>query len=286
MSKKTPARIDPLTLALPLGGVDSHCHLDGAEFDADREEVLTRARQVGLQHVGNVFLGPEDFAVRRQMFAAHPEVFFILGIHPCDGQTCTPDRLAAMRSAFANEPRLRAVGEIGLDFYWDDCPREIQYQALRDQLALARELGRPVVIHCREAEEETLMILESAGFAGFPLLWHCFGQGKDMARRIVRNGWHISVPGPVTYKSNAQLREAVALIPPDRLLLETDAPYLAPLPWRGKRNEPAFTVFTARALAEARGEDVATLWLRCGANARRFFGLASGQETIAPENTA
>lgn len=273
MSKKSPARVDPLTQALPPGGVDSHCHLDGEEFDADREDVLARARAAGLTQVGNVFLGPEDFAARRGLFAAHPEVFFILGIHPCDGQTCTPGNLAAMRDAFAAEPRLRAVGEIGLDFHWDDCPRELQYQALREQLVLAREVDLPVVVHCREAEEETFMMLEAAGFAGRPLLWHCFGLGPDMARRILRNGWHISVPGPVTYKANADVREAVALIPPDRLLLETDAPYLAPLPWRGRRNEPSFTVFTARAVAAARGEDPAALWLRCGDNARRFFGL-------------
>ncbi|MBO4300803.1 MAG: TatD family hydrolase [Desulfovibrio sp.] len=283
MSKKSVERVDPLTLALPLGGVDSHCHLDGEEFAPDREEVLARARRAGLSQVGNVFLGPTEFFARRHLFAGHPEVFFLLGIHPCDGQTCTPDSLAAMRAAFVDEPRLRAVGEIGLDFHWDDCPRELQYQALRDQLSLARELGLPVVIHCREAEEETLMTLESAGFAGWPLLWHCFGQGPDMVRRIVGNGWHVSVPGPVTYRGNAVLREAVALIPRDRLLLETDAPYLAPVPWRGKRNEPAFTVFTVRALAEARGEDVATLWRCCGDNARRFFGLQTALSTSSLE---
>ena len=273
MSKKTTERIDPLTLALPLVGVDSHAHLDGQEFDEDREAVLARARAAGIAHVGNVFLGPDDFLERRSLFDAHPEVFFLLGIHPCDGQSCTPERLEAMRAAFAAEPRLKAVGEIGLDFYWPDCPREIQFQVLRDQLALARAVERPVVIHCRDAEEETLMTLEAEGFAGYPLLWHCFGQGPETARRIVRNGWHISIPGPVTYKANESLREAVAQIPLDRLLLETDSPYLAPLPWRGKRNEPAFTVFTVRAMAEARRESPENLWRVCGNNARRFFSL-------------
>lgn len=118
------------------------------------------------------------------------------------------------------------------------------------------------------------MTLEAEGFAGYPLLWHCFGQGPETARRILSNGWHISIPGPVTYKANEALREAVALIPADRLLLETDAPYLAPLPWRGKRNEPSYTVFTVRAMAEARGENPEDLWRTCGDNARRFFGLS------------
>ena len=273
MSKKSVERIDPLTVALPPEGVDSHAHLDGEEFDQDREAVLERARACGVAQVGNVFLGPQDFAARRQYFEAHPQVFFLLGIHPCHGQDCTPQALEAMRRAFAEDPRLKAVGEIGLDFYWDDCPREVQYEAFTTQLHLAREVWRPVVIHCREAEEETLMVLESQGFKDYPLLWHCFGKGPDLAARILGNGWHISVPGPVTYKANEELRQAVALIPADRLMLETDAPYLAPLPWRGKRNEPAFTVFTARAVAEARGQEPEEVWRVCGNNARRFFGL-------------
>ena len=273
MSKKATVRIDPLSLALPPVGVDSHAHLDGQEFDADRDAVLERAHAAGIAQIGNVFLGPDDYHTRRGLFDAHPNVFFIMGIHPCDGQNCTQQRLDAMRAAFAADARLKAVGEIGLDFYWPDCPREIQYQALRDQLALARAVQRPVVIHCREAEEETLMTLEAEGFAGYPLLWHCFGKGPDLARRIIGNGWHVSVPGPVTYRANEELRAAVACIPSDRLMLETDAPYLAPVPWRGKRNEPAFTVFTARAVAEARAQDAEELWRQCGVNARRFFGL-------------
>ena len=280
MSRKSVTRVDPLTLALPLGGVDSHAHLDGEEFDQDREAVLTRARAVGLSQIGNIFQGPEAFAAGRGLFDAHPEVFFVLGVHPCEGQRCTPACLAAMDAAFAAEPRLRAVGEIGLDFHWPDCPREIQLQAFADQLDLARARNLPVVIHCRDAEDEALTLLEARGFAGYPLLWHCFGvvstaMGEDLARRLAHNGWHISVPGPITYKANENLRQAVPFIPADRLLLETDAPYLAPHPWRGQRNEPAFTVFTAQALAAASDEDPARLWRRCGDNARRFFGLTT-----------
>ena len=273
MSKKHPPRIDPLTVALPPGGVDSHAHLDGPDFDSDRPAVLARARAVGLAAIGNVFLGPEDFAARRHCFDAHPEVFFLLGIHPCDGQSCTPAALAAMRAAFQAEPRLRAVGEIGLDYHCQDCPRELQFQAFGEQLELARDLALPVVIHCREAEDDCLTLLEARGFAGYPLLWHCFGGGPELARRIVGNGWHISIPGPVSYPANTALREAVAAIPAERLLLETDAPYLSPVPWRGKRNEPAYTVFTARWMAEARQMPAEDLWLLCGTNARRFFAL-------------
>lgn len=273
MSHKKVQRTDPLTLSLPRVGVDSHAHLAGGEFDADREEVLARAAACGVARIGNIFLEPAAFAEQKRVFDAHPEVFFVLGIHPCEGQTCDKAALEHMRRAFADEPRLRAVGEIGLDFYWDDCPKELQYQAFLQQLDLARELERPVVIHCRNAEEETLALLEGRGFVDYPLLWHCFGGAPALARRIVRNGWHISIPGPVSYPANAALREAVAVIPDDRLLLETDSPYLSPVPWRGKRNEPAFTVLTVRQMAEARGVSPEELWQLCGDNARRFFGL-------------
>ena len=133
MSHKKVERIDPLTQALPCVGCDSHAHLDGEEFDADREEVLARARAAGVATIGNIFLDPDRWRRRRGYFDAHPEVFFVLGIHPCDGQQCTPEVLADIREAFAVDDRLRAVGEIGLDFYWDDCPKEIQYQVLHDQ---------------------------------------------------------------------------------------------------------------------------------------------------------
>lgn len=273
MSKKKTPRIDPLSCPLPSGGVDSHAHLDGEEFDTDRDAVIQRATAAGISHIGNIFLDPLTFGERRHLFDAHPGVFFVLGIHPCDGQRCTPEALDAIRAAHAAEPRLRAIGEIGLDFHWDDCPPEIQYQAFAAQLDLARELSLPVVIHCREAEKECLLTLESRNFQGYPLLWHCFGGDAALARRIIHNGWHISIPGPVSYPANSALREAVAAIPDDRLLLETDAPYLSPVPWRGTRNEPAYTVFTVRHMAEARSTSPENLWQTCGNNARRFFGI-------------
>lgn len=273
MGHKKVVRIDPLTMPLPAGGVDSHAHLDGEEFDADREEMLSRAKDCGIAAIGNVFLDPMTFAERSRLFASHPEVFFILGLHPCDGQKCDSNALEVMRDCFAREPRLKAVGEIGLDFHWQDCPRELQFVALEQQIGLARELGKPIVIHCREAEPECLAFLEARNLAGYPLLWHCFGGAPALAKRIVDNGWHLSIPGPVTYPANAAMREAIAMIPADRLLMETDAPYLSPVPWRGQRNEPAYTVFTIRAMAEARQTSPEELWQTCGQNAIRFFGL-------------
>ena len=270
VSKKREREL-PEALDLPPVGADSHAHLDGRDYDVG--EVLARARACGVRTVGNVFLGPAAYREGRGLFEGHPDVFFLLGVHPHDAAKMTEDDLAGMREAFTADTRLRAVGEIGLDYYYDFSPREDQQRWFRRQLSLARELDQRVVIHCRDAEDDCLATLDSMGFGGRPLLWHCFGLGPDWARLIVERGWHISVPGTVTYSRSQELREAVKIIPADRLLLETDCPYLSPEPWRGKRNEPALLGFTAREIALLRGEDVRELWQRCGDNAREFFGL-------------
>ncbi len=282
-SKHKQDRPDPASLGLPPTGADAHAHLDIlARESASQEErravalaALERAAASGVARVGQVFLSPEAYETGKTFFDAWPGVFFLLGIHPTEGMRCTGQTVAAMRQAFAADSRLRAVGEIGLDFYWDDCPKMVQEEAFRLQLALARERALPVVIHSRAAAPECLAILEAEGFAGRPLLWHCFG-GDDaipLLDRLLANGWHISIPGPVTYPANTALRQAVSRIPRDRLLLETDCPYLAPQPWRGKPNEPAFTVFTAQTVAACQGLDTAELWTLCGENTRRFFSL-------------
>lgn len=273
MSHKKPRRINPLDEALPLGGVDSHAHLDSKEFDPDRDEVIARAQAVGVSFIGNVFLSPEAYRQRKVCFNSHSNIFFLLGVHPCDGLACTSGCLEEMEEIIQRDARIKAVGEIGLDYHWDDCPRELQLDAFAKQMEMAKKISRPVVIHCREAEDDCLTFLEAGGFVDYPLLWHCFGGNAIQARRIIRNGWHISIPGPVTFPANSALREAVRELPADKLLLETDCPYLPPVPWRGTRNEPAYTVFTARAVAAARSEPADQLWLQCGANARRFFGL-------------
>ena len=275
MSKKkdTPRPL-PDTLGLPPTGADSHAHLDSEGLVERLPEVMERAHNAGLTNIGQVFLSPEAYLNHRDDFADYPGVFFLLGIHPCDAQQCTGVTLKAMREAFAADARLRAVGEIGLDFYWKDCPPFIQEEAFRVQLALAGELGLPVAIHSRDAAKDSLRILEAEGFAGKPVLWHCFsGDAVAQLDRILANGWHISIPGPVTYPANADLREAVRRIPPDRLMVETDCPYLSPLPWRGKPNETAFSAFTAVAVAHERGMEPGELWTLCGDNTRRFFAF-------------
>ena len=271
MSKKKQPFFPPPEL--PCTGVESHAHLNSRQFDPDREEVLARAKAAGVAQIMQVFLSPEAWAGGKAMFDAHPNVFFLLGTHPTEAQNYSEATANGIREAVAADARIRAIGEIGLDYYWKDCPQDTQKTVFIAQLSLARELSLPVVIHCREAEDDTFTLLESQGFANYPLLWHCFGGDTDMARRVVENGWHLSVPGPVTYPANTALREAIAAVPLDRLMVETDCPYLAPVPLRGKRNEPANLGYTIAAMAEARGMPPADLWTTCGNNARRFFGI-------------
>jgi TatD DNase family protein len=259
--------------------VESHAHLDDPRFLQDLDQVLSRAAAAGVAHLGQVFLGPEAWEKGKKRFPqnpAHPEVFFLLGIHPAEAHAFppdVPDRIRALLLADPDASRVRALGEIGLDYHWKDCPPSVQKEMFRRQLRLARDLDLPVVIHCREATEDAFSLLRGEDFPGRPLLWHCFGGDSALAARIVDAGWHLSIPGPVTYPANADLRRAVASIPQDRLLVETDCPYLAPHPLRGRRNEPAFLGYTIAAMAEARNMDPAALWAACGENARRFFRL-------------
>jgi TatD DNase family protein len=272
--KKSRPRPEPASLGLPCVGVESHAHLDMGEYDEEGVgAVLDRARAAGVSAVGNVFLGPAAYAAHRERFDGRSEVFFLLGVQPCDAAKAGPGDVAAMAAAFAAEARLRGVGEIGLDYYWDAATAEAQKRLFREQLELARGLGRPAVIHSREAEADTLAILDDMGFRDRPLVWHCFGGGAELAGAIFSRGWHLSIPGPVTYPKNVALARAVAAMDLSRVLLETDAPYLAPEPWRGKRNEPAFLAFTCLRVAELTGREPAEVWRLTGDNARRVFGL-------------
>lgn len=271
--KKRRERPDPASFGLPATGAESHAHLDLPEFEGDLPEVLARAKAAGVATFGNVFLGPDAYHANAARFADHPEVFFLCGVHPNDTAKATGDTLAALAGLLRTEPRLKALGEIGLDYYWPEPPHDIQLRIFRAQLELARQLDLRVVIHSREAHADCLKALLDLGFSGRPVLWHCFAGDADLARTVAAHGWHLSIPGSVTYPKSERLAEAVAATDLSRLLIETDCPFLTPEPYRGKRNEPAFLPFTAAKIADILGLPLETVWTATGHNARNFFGV-------------
>ncbi len=237
--------------------VDSHCHLAGTEFEADLEPVVERARAAGLRHA-LVILAAEDeeeVARGRRVVQVWPAVRFGIGVHPHAAHAFADD---AARSAQVTAHRLdtipeaRAIGEIGLDYHYDFSPRDVQQAVFRAQLRLARERALPIIIHTREAEEDTFRILAEEAGPGLRGVVHCFTGTRAMAERAVAAGLHVSFAGIVTFPKAADIREAAQAVPSDRLLVETDSPYLAPVPFRGKRNEPAHVVRVIETIGELR----------------------------------
>jgi TatD DNase family protein len=232
--------------------VDSHCHLDDKQFDPDRDEVVARAREAGVERMmaigtGN---GPPDLECALRLARQHDFIYATVGVHPHDAAKATPETFAAMET-LAAETKVLAIGEIGLDYHYDFSPRDVQREVFIAQLKLAARAGKPIVIHTREAWEDTLLVLREH-WSGAGII-HCFSGGPAEARQALDLGFYLSFGGVLTFPKAEALREAARMTPEDRLLVETDAPYLAPVPKRGKRNEPAFLVETARRLAEVRG---------------------------------
>ncbi len=258
--------------------VDTHAHLDDARFREDLPGVLARAAEAGVEHILTVGCDLESSRESLRLAAAHPGLYAALGIHPHDAPQATKEGLETLRNLLGND-RAVAVGEIGLDFYRDRSPRDVQRRAFRDQLRLAREVGKPVIVHDRDAHEEVLAILREERAAEIGGVLHCFSGDLAMARACVEMGLYISIAGPVTYPANEALREVVRQIPVDHLLIETDAPYLAPQARRGRRNEPAFVAQTARKIAEIKGltlDDVARVTTL---NAFELFGIGEADRT-------
>ncbi|HEX8719761.1 MAG TPA: TatD family hydrolase [Pyrinomonadaceae bacterium] len=257
--------------------VDSHAHIDGEEFDADRDEVVARAREAGVRAILNVGTGdPHGGNFERALAVAqkYEGVYFAVGVHPHDAKLYDDAAERRVADLLRGGTRAVALGEIGLDYHYDHSPRDVQREVFARQLRLAQSLSLPVIIHSREADEETLKILraEYAGAARGGVM-HCFGGGPDLAQGALALGFHISFAGNVTFKKADALREVASTVPPDRLLVETDCPYLAPVPHRGRRNEPAYVVETARFLASLRGVGHEELGRATSENFARLFGV-------------
>jgi TatD DNase family protein len=237
--------------------VDSHCHLDSEKFDSDREAAVERAFAAGVERMVAIGTGegPPDLEAGIRLADRHPALYATVGVHPHDASKAGAETYKRLDDLLRH-PKVIALGEIGLDYHYDFSPREVQRAVFAEQMRIAGEARKPIVIHTREAWEDTLALLERHWTPqDLPAVMHCFSGGPQEAARCLALGCYLSFGGILTFPKAADLREAARVAPADRILVETDAPYLAPVPHRGKRNEPAFVVETARKLAEVRGEN-------------------------------
>ncbi len=254
--------------------VDTHCHLDEHAFEVDCDEVVQRARECGVEAIVTVGTTADSSRRAVELAERYPEVFAAVGVQPNYTAEATPDDWDEI-VRLLEHPKVVAVGETGLDRYWDFASFDLQVEWFRRHLELARERSLPVIVHCRDAERDVLEVLQQAHAAGGRLsgVMHSFSADWSVAEACVNLGLCISFSGMLTFKKNESLRQVAARLPAERILVETDAPYLAPSPNRGKRNEPAFLRFTAAKLAEVRGWSVEQAGQVTSQNARRLFQL-------------
>lgn len=254
--------------------IDTHCHLDQPQFAEDRAALLERAAAAGVAQMVVPAIDMGNVTAVLHLATTHPAIYAAVGVHPNSTGAWQESWLAEVRAAAAH-PKVVAIGEIGLDYYWDKAPKERQHRALADQLALAAELDLPVIIHNREAAADVIHLLADSPLAGRedPGVLHSFSADWPTAEAALDMGFYLGFTGPVTFKKAADLREIVRQTPLARLLIETDAPYLAPQPYRGKRNEPAYVALVAAAIAAVKGVETAVIAHHTTANARRLFRL-------------
>jgi TatD DNase family protein len=251
--------------------IDTHCHLDLPAFDVDRAEVIARARAAGVRALMVIGFAPERWSSALELASSSPGLFATIGVHPTEAARYD-DTLERAMVDLARHPLVCAIGEIGLDYYWDRAPRSLQRGVFVRQIHLAKALDLPFVVHQRDAADDTLEVLREAGPPHRGVM-HCFTGDLDYARSCLDLGMYLGVGGIVTYPKAGALREALRSAPLDRVVLETDAPYLSPAPYRGKRNEPANVAIVARALAEIRGVSQEEIARITSENAMRLLRL-------------
>jgi TatD DNase family protein len=265
-----------------LNLIDTHCHLNFHQFDADRAAVVERAAQAGVTRILIPAVDTESASQAVALAAEYAGVFASVGIHPNDTADFSDADLDRIR-ALASAPKAVAIGEIGLDYHWDKSPKEAQWRAFEAQLTLARELEMPVIIHNREASDDVIAILEAwardlpPALRDRPGVLHSFSAPQAVAERALACGFYLGFTGPITYKNADDLRQIAALMPLDCLLIETDAPYLTPIPHRGQRNEPAYVRLVAERIAALRRLPPDEIASATTANAARLFGLPEQQ---------
>jgi TatD DNase family protein len=269
--------------------VDSHAHIDGEEYAADRDEVVRRARAAGVCAILNVGTGdPHSGSLERavEVAEAYEDVYAAVGVHPHDARLFDTEAERRIQKLVKGSSRVIAWGEIGLDYHYDNSPREVQREVFTRQLRLAREASLPVIIHSREADEDTVRILR-AELSGSERngVMHCFGGSREMMESVVELGFMISFAGNVTFKKAEDLREVARHVPRERLFIETDCPFLTPVPFRGRRNEPALVIEVARFLADLHEMTTEEMGCLTAENFARFFGLnIPGETAVIPDS--
>lgn len=262
-----------MTPELPLL-VDSHAHLDSGQYREDRRETIERAKQNGISHILTIGCDMESSAASIAIAQKYDQIYAAVGVHPHDAAEITPATLLQLKHLLEH-PKVVALGEIGLDYFRDRCPRETQRRAFREQIRLAKEMKKPIIVHDRDAHDEVMQILIEEDAAAVGGVLHCFSGDLEMARRCLDLGFYLSFPGPVTYPRNESTRDLVRELPIERLLVETDCPYLAPQKFRGKRNEPAYVRFTAETIAEVKGLSIADVARITSRNCFKLFGFGT-----------
>ncbi len=261
--------------------IDSHCHIDGEAFDEDRDEVVVRAKDAGVVAMLNIGTGdPHNGEIAKAVAVAekYSGVFASVGVHPHDAMLYD-DAAEEHLIDLSKSEKVVAWGEIGLDYYYDHSPRDVQRDVFRRQIRTAKSLELPIIIHSRDADDETVEILtEECSWEGFRGIMHCFGGTAKMAEALMPLGFYISFAGNVTFKKAENLRDAARVVPLDRLLVETDCPFLTPVPHRGKRNEPAMVVHTAKFLAELYDIEFGRLAEQTTKNFLDLFGVSLSHE--------
>jgi TatD DNase family protein len=253
--------------------IDTHAHLDSTKFDNDREEVIFRAQQAGIDTIVNIGFNRETILSTMALAEKYDFIYAAVGWHPTDALDMKLEEDLAWIEQLCSHPKVVAIGEIGLDYYWDTSPKEIQQTVFREQIRLARRLNKPIVIHNRDAHQDIIQLLTEEKASEVGGIMHCFSGSWETAQQCLDLNFHISFGGPVTFKNARVPKEVLERVPLDRLLLETDAPYLTPHPYRGQRNESAYVRLVAETAAEIKGLSLEEISKITSENARRCFGI-------------
>lgn len=260
---------------------DTHAHLDSPKFDNDREEVIARAKEAGVGTIVNIGFNRETIPTTMALAEKYEFIYAAVGWHPTDAADMRMEEDLAWIESLCGHPKVVAIGEIGLDYYWDTSPKEVQHAVFREQIRLAKRLDKPIVIHNRDAHEDVIRILREEGASEIGGIMHCFSGSWETAKQCLDMNFYISFGGPVTFKNARVPKEVLAQVPLDRLLIETDAPYLTPHPYRGKRNESSYVQFVADSAAEITGLSRKKIEEITNRNARACFRLE--EKTVTNE---